>query len=233
MPRDTLPPPKSPLEGELRLKWELHFAANHFQRIFNVSLFPFIGRVVKVFSPPASAGLLFEFREGMRESFATLVDRRAFPPATLNEAIRAVVPGYRGVIPDNPGVSHRDAWWRQAAAGAAIGQSFREEGTSTGLHIAFNKTLCDVHVDRNGFVISRDGFTHWDLNGLLRHLTIDLAGDKATWAVHSAVVLDRRRRPIIQATLGPWFAVDLPSRDANDRTAVKVGIQISGTFGSR
>lgn len=233
MPGDTLPAPKSPLEPELRLKWELLFAANHFQRVFNVSLFPFIGRVVKVFTPPASAGLLFEFREGMRDSFATLVSKRAFPLKTLNEAIRAVVPGSRAVVPDDPGVEHRDRWWRQAAAGAAIGQSFREEGTNTGLHIAFSKTLCDVHVDRNGFVLNREGLTHWDLNGLLRHLTIDLAGDKAPWALGSTVLLDRKRRPVLQATIGPWFAVDLPSRDANDRTAVKVGIQISGTFGSR
>lgn len=222
--------PTGPMEPELRLRWEVQFAAKHFQRVFNLSLFPFVGRVVKVFEPPASPGLLFEFRDGMREAFAKLLDNRAFPPSTLNEAIRAVVPGARPVIPDNPGVGHRDAWWRQAAAGAAIGSSFREEGTGTSLHIAFSKALCDVHVDRSGFVVTRDGFTHWDLNGLLRHLTIDLAGDKAPWLLHTGVVLDRRQRPIVQATVGPWFAVDLPSRDANDRTAVKVGVQIVGSF---
>ena len=223
--------PTGALQSELRLRWELQFAATHFQRVFNQSLLPFIGQIVQIFTPPASPGVLFQFAEGMREPFARLLSNRAFPPATLNEAIRAVVPGSRPMIPDNPGVDHRDAWWRQAAAGAAIGSSFREEGTGTSLHIAFNKGLCDVHVDRNGFVVSQDGHTHWDLNGLLRHLTIDLAGDKVPGVLYTGVVLDRRQRPIVQATIGPWFAVDLPSRDGNDRTAVKFGVQIVGSFG--
>lgn len=223
--------PTGPMQPELRLRWEMQFAATHFQRVFNQSLYPFIGHVVQIFAPPASPGVLFQFRDGMREEFSKLLDKRAFPPKTLNEAIRAVVPGVRPVIPDNPGIDHRDAWWRQAAAGAAIGSSFREEGTGTSLHIAFNKTLCDVHVDRNGFVVNESGHTHWDLNGLLRHLTIDLAGDKAPWLLHTGVVLDRRQRPIVQATVGPWFAVDLPSRETGDRTAVKVGVQITGSFG--
>jgi hypothetical protein len=219
------------LQAELRLRWEYQFAATHFQRVFNQSLPPFVGSIVEIFTPPASPGVLFQFREGMREPFARLLSNRAFPPATLNEAIRAVVPGARPVVPDNPGVDHHDAWWRQAAAGAALGSSFREEGTGTSLHIAFNKGLCDVHVDRNGFVVSREGHTHWDLNGLLRHLTIDLAGDKAPGLLYTGVVLDRRQRPIVQATVGPWFAVDLPSRDGVDRTAVTVGVQIVGSFG--
>ena len=73
--------------------------------------------------------------------------------------------------------------------------------------------------------------THWDLKGLLRHLTIDLAVDKFPGLSNTGVVLDRRQRPIMQATVGPWFAVDLPSRDGNDRTAVKFGVQIVGSFG--
>ena len=215
---------------ELRTRWEVGNTAREFQRLFHVGLLGFVGRVVKVFSPPQSTGLLFEFGPGMRDSFAKLVDQRAFPPATLDEALRAKSPSSGAVTPDNPGVVNRDAWWRKVAAGAAIGASFREEGTLTSVHIAFNDILCDVHVDRNGFVITEGGFTHWNLNGLLRHLTVDLAGDKLPWLLGSVTYLDRHRRPIFQATLSPWLAVDLPAKDENDRTAVKVGVMVTGKF---
>jgi hypothetical protein len=196
---------------ELRTRWEVTNAAVAFQRLFGASLLSFVGRVVTVFSPPQSPGLLFEFGPGMKDKFVKLVEK------------------HTAVTPDDPGIGDRDAWWRRAAAGAAIGASFRERGTQTSLHVAFNNTLCDVHVDRNGFVVSEGGFTHWDLNGLLRHLTIDLAGDKAPWLLGSATYL-RHGRPAAQATIGPWLAVDLPSKDTGDRTAIKLGIIISGSF---
>ena len=214
----------------LRTSWEVGETARHFQRLFNTPLLGFVGHVVKVFAPPASIGLLFEFGPGMRDKFVELVDKRAFPPAMVNQAITAKRSAPGVMIPDNPGVEHRDAWWRQAAAGAAIGASFREEGTDTSVHIAFNSTLCDVHVDRSGFVVNKEGYARWDLNNLLRHFTVDLAGDKAPWLLASMAVLDKRNRPVFQATLSPWLAVDLPSKDGPDRTAIKVGLAITGVF---
>ena len=121
------------------MSWEVGETSRHFQRLFNTSLLGFVGHVVKVFSPPASIGLLFQFGPGTRDRFVEMVDKSV-------------------MIPDNPGHQHRDAWWRHAAAGAAIGASFREEGTDTSVHIAFNSTLCDVHVDRSGFVVNREGY---------------------------------------------------------------------------
>ena len=219
---------------ELRQRWEVTEAATQFHRIFNVGLLGFVGEVETVFSPPASVGFLFKFGPGMREPFARLIDERMFPPKTLDAALRTGAPAPGKVIPDNPGLNNRDAWWRSAAAGAAIGASFREGGTQTSVHIAFNKDECDVHVDRNGFVLPvGGGNTQWDLNGLLRHMTIDLAGDKAPWALLSVGYVNSRNRPIFQATLSPWLAVDLPSRETGDRTAVKVGIAITGSFGGR
>ncbi|HEX2889777.1 hypothetical protein [Vineibacter terrae] len=213
---------------EMRMSWEVTTASAAFHRLFNQSLLGFVGRVVKVFSPPQSIGLLFEFGPGERDRFARLVDNRAFPPKTLSEALREkFVPSI--MIPDNPGPGHRDAWWRKLAAGAAIGASFREQGTDTSVHIAFNSTLCDVHVDRSGFAVTKDGYPHWDLNNVLRHLTLDLAGDKLPWVLGSVAYLGRNNRPIFQATLHPWLAVDLPSRD-NDRTAVKIGLMVTGNF---
>ncbi len=213
---------------ELRMRWEVTTAGNAFHRLFKVGLLRFVGRVVKVFSPPQSIGLLFEFGPGMREEFVRLVDGRAFPPKTLQQSLREkFTPSI--LIPDDPGPKHRDAWWRKLAAGAAIGASFREEGTDTSVHIAFNETLCDVHVDRSGFVTTKNGYPHWDLNNLLRHMTLDLAGDKLPWVLGSIAYVDKHNRPLFQATLHPWLAVDLPSRD-NDRTAVKVGLMITGNF---
>lgn len=215
---------------ELRTRWEVGETADVFKRLFNVSLLGYVGHVVKVFSPPASIGLLFEFGPGMRDAFLRLVDERAFPPKNLQQAMREkFVP--KILVPDDPGVQHRDAWWRRAAAGAAIGASFREAGTQTSMHIAIAKNHADVHVDRNGFVVKNDGYTHWDLNKLLGHLTIDLAGDKLPWVLGSVAYVNKHNRPIFQATLGPWLGVDLPSRD-NDRTAIKIGLAITGSFGS-
>ena len=216
---------------ELRQRWEVVKAGTDFQRIFHTGLLGFVGRVVEIFSPPQSVGLLFEFGPGMRDPFIKLLDATAFPPKTLDQALRATPPAApSAMIPDDPGVNNRDAWWRRLASGAAIGASFREQGTDTMLHIAFNQTLCDVHVDRNAFVVTDGGYAHWDLNGLLRHLTIDLAGDKVPWVLGSVTYVNKHNRPIFAATLGPWLAVDLPSKDGPDRTDVKVGLVLVGNF---
>lgn len=214
---------------DLRTSWEVGETARVFQRLFNVSLMNFVWHVETVFSPPASMGLLFDFAPGKRDEFLKLVDGRAFPPKTFQEAMRAqFVP--KVLVPDDPGIQHRDAWWRKAAAGAAIGASFREAGTDTSMHIAISDKQADVHVDRSGFVVNRDGYTHWDLNNLFRHLTVDLLGDKAPWAMVTVTYV-RKNRPIFQATLSPWLGVDLPSRDNElGRTAVKIGIAITGSW---
>lgn len=216
---------------DLRTSWEVGETVRVFKRLFNDSLLRFVSHVVTVFSPPASIGLLFDFAPGTRNEFLRLVDERAFPPKTLQEAMKAqFVP--KVLVPDDPGVQHRDAWWRRAAAGAAIGASFREAGTQTSMHIAIATNQADVHVDRSGFVVNQDGYTHWDLNNLLGHLTLDLAGDKLPWVLGSVAYVNRHNRPIFQATLHPWLGVDLPSKDGLDRTALKIGVAITGRFGS-
>ena len=86
-------------------------------------------------------------------------------------------------------------------------------------------------MDRNGFVVRRaDGRVHWNLNGLMRHLAVDLLADKAPWAVASVGYRDKVQRPIVQATLVPWVAVDLPSRTNLGKTDVKIGLLLQGTF---
>lgn len=213
---------------EKRTSWEVGEASRHFHRLFGVSLLQFVGRVVTVLSPPQSVGLQFEFGPKMRDEFAKLISDRAFPPKTVQEAIREkFVP--RVLIPDDPGVQHKDAWWRKIAAGAAIGASFREEGTATSLHIAFNNTLCDVHVDRSGFIVKQEGRVYWDLNNLLRHFTLDLAGDKLPWVLLSATYV-RNNKPLVEATLGPWLAVDLPSRENGGRGGITIGLVVTGNF---
>jgi hypothetical protein len=207
-------------QQDLRHRWETMQAVNSFQRLFNRSLLPFVGSIDQLFSPPQSPGFLFTFAQGMRGAFLELIDGKAFPERSGQTS---------PMTPDNPGRLHRDAWWRGAASAAAIGASFREEGTLKSLHIAISNSQCDVHVDRNGFVVTEGGFTHWDMNALLRHVTIDLAGDKLPLLV-SATVLGRGNRPVVQATLGPWFAVDLPSRENPDRIGMTAGVQIVGNW---
>ena len=214
---------------ELRTSWEAADVSTHFRRIFHEGLLGYVGRVIKLFKPPQSSGILFEFGPGMYDKFAALIDQRAFPPKDVSAALaETFVP--KVLIPDDPGPQNRDTYWRKLAAGAAIGTSFRERGTDTSVHIAFNNTLCDVHVDRNGFVVTDDGYAHWSLNNLLRHASIDLLGDKAPWVLISMTYVDRHKRPLVQATLGPWFAVDLPSKDAGDQTGVTVGVILVGRF---
>jgi len=198
---------------ELRMRWEVSEAVTQFKRLFNANLLSYVGRVVRIFSPPQSVGFLFEFGPGGYDAFSELVRNST------------------AVTPDDPGVGAVDGWWREAAAGAAIGASFRERGKDTSVHISFNKTLCDVHVDRNGFVVSEGGHEHWDVNGLLRHLTFDLAGDKAPWLLPSVTYLDKHNHPAFNATLGPWIAVDLPSKDAVNSPGITIGIGIVGNWG--
>lgn len=214
---------------ELRTSWEAADASQHFKRLFNENLLSYVGRVVKLFKPPQSPGLLFEFGPGMHDKFAKLIDERAFPPKTPGVSLaERFTP--KILVPDDPGPGHKDTYWRKLAAGAAIGASFRERGTGTSVHVAFNKTLCDVHVDRNGFVVTDDGYAHWSLNNLLRHASIDLLGDKAPWVMLSMTYVDRHKRPLVQATLGPWLAVDLPSKDGLDQTGVTLGVIVTGRF---
>jgi hypothetical protein len=217
---------------ELRTMWEVGEASRVFKSLFNQVLLDYVLRVDTVFSPPASIGLLFDFAPGKRDEFLRLIDERAFPPKTLQEAMTAqFVP--KIMVPDNPGVQHRDAWWRQAAAGAAIGASFRQSGTNTSMHIAISAKQADVHVDRSAFIVNQDGYTHWDLNKLLGHFALDLAGDKLPWVLPSVAYVNKRNRPIFQATLGPWIGVDLPSKENGlDHTAIRIGLVITGRFQS-
>lgn len=81
------------------------------------------------------------------------------------------------------------------------------------------------------FGFGRTSKSHRDLNKLLAHFTVDLAGDKAPWLLGSAAYVNRYNRPIFQATLSPWIGVDLPSqKNGLDRTAVKVGLAITGSY---
>ncbi|MGH9660791.1 MAG: hypothetical protein ACRD96_19745, partial [Bryobacteraceae bacterium] len=61
-------------------------------------------------------------------------------------------------------------------------------------------------------------------------LTVDLAGDKAPWLMVSAGWVDNDSRPIIQATLSPWLAVDLPSRENDGKKEIKIGFMLGGRF---
>ena len=71
----------------LRSSWEVGETARHFQRLFNTPLLGFVGHVVKVFSPPASIGLLFEFGPGMRDKFVELV---SLETARTTEILKSV-----------------------------------------------------------------------------------------------------------------------------------------------
>jgi len=135
------------------------------------------------------------------------------------------------LIPDDQG--RKDPNWvaRRQAARNGLGISFRQEGIGSSLHVAYDETDCDVHVDRNGFVVRRaNGKVHWDLNGLLRHLTVDLIPDRAPWAAASIGYRDKQQRPLMKATISPWVAVDLPSRENEGQVELKIGVLFKGTF---
>lgn len=46
----------------------------------------------------------------------------------------------------------------------------------------------------------------------------------------SGGVLNQNRQPVIEATLSPWLAIDLPSRENDGKREIKFGILISGKF---
>ncbi len=205
-------------------------AARLFQALLRTSLWPFVGKIKEVFGPPRSVGLHFEFARGKRDEFVRLVD-----PESISKKVSLVMrkkeKAKSPLIPDNPKRKDANWAWRRLAALNGLGTSFRQEGLGNSLHVAYNRTACDVHVDRNGFVVRRaDGRVHWNLNGLLRHLTVDLIPDKAPWAVASVGYRDKDQRPIFQATLAPWVAVDLPSRTNRGKTDIKIGLMFQGTF---
>ena len=102
--------PTGPMQPELRLRWEVQFAATHFQRVFNQSLYPFVGHVVQVFEPPASPASCFSSATACARNSRSCWISGLSRPETLNEAIRAVVPGaspssptIRGSITAMPG----------------------------------------------------------------------------------------------------------------------------------
>jgi hypothetical protein len=204
-------------------------AARMFQTLLRTSLRPFVGEIKEVFGPPKSVGLHFEFAPGKRDEFVRTVDPEALAK-TMSLAMRPEAPK-SPLIPDDQG--RKDANWvaRRQAARNGLGISFRQEGIGSSLHVAYDETDCDVHVDRNGFVIRRaNGKVHWDLNGLLRHLTVDLIPDRAPWAAASIGYRDKQQRPLMKATISPWVAVDLPSRENEGQVELKIGVLFKGTF---
>jgi len=217
-------------QDQLRNRWEVGYADLVFKALLGVGLLPYVGSIREVFGPPRSTGLLFDFADGTRTDFIRRIDPRMAPPKTLSLAMRQK-PAEPALVPDNSLPDDPYARWRNGAAANGIGASFRQPDTGTSLHVAFNQGSCDVHVDRNGFVIrDADGKVTWDLNGLLRHLTVDLAGDKVPWLMASAGWVDDDDRPIIQATAAPWLAVDLPSQETGGKTVIKIGVMIGGRF---
>lgn len=216
-------------QAELLDRWEVDHVDSVFTRLIGSSFKPFIETISEVFSPPRSTGLHFYFKNGTREKFVNMVYGAAFPPpAVTSLSMRSKK--NQTMVPDNPSPNPA-ATWRNIAAAKGIGTSFREPGTGLSLHVAFNKASCDVHVDRNGFIIKdANGNVYWDLNGLLRHFTVDLLSDAAPWMLVSGGVLDNNRRPILEATLSPWTAVDLPSKENGGRFEIKIGILIGGKF---
>ena len=216
-------------QADLLDRWEVDYVDSVFTRLVGSSLKPFIETISEVFSPPRSTGFHFYFKNGMRQAFVNMVYSKAFgPPAVKSLAMRSRAD--TTLVPDNPSPDP-SATWRNIAAAKGIGTSFREPGTGLSLHVAFNKASCDVHVDRNGFVIrDESGNVYWDLNGLLRHFTVDLLSDAAPWLLVSGGVLDNNRRPILEATLSPWTAVDLPSRENGGKFEIKIGVLIGGKF---
>jgi hypothetical protein len=217
-------------QEQLRNRWEVGYADLVFKALIGVDLLPYVGRIQKVFGPPQSAGLFFEFADGMRADFVRRIDPRMAPPKKLSMAMRQK-PAEAALVPDNSLPDDPYGRWRNAAAMNGIGASFRQADTGTSLHVAFNRVSCDVHVDRNGFVMKdENGRVTWDLNGVLRHLTIDLAGDHAPWLMVSAGWVDSDNIPIIQATAAPWLTIDLPSKENGGQWEMKLGYMVSGRF---
>lgn len=216
-------------QEDLLNSWPVTYADTVFMAMMGTSLLPFIGTISEVFSPPRSAGLHFYFADGMRDAFIRLINSKSVQPKALT-SMSMRPRSSNPMVPDNP-AADPSAAWRSIAAANGIGTSFRQADTGTSLHVAYNRASCDVHIDRNGFVIrDANGNVYWDLNGLLRHVTVDLLGDKAPWLLVSGGVLDAEKRPIFQATLSPWTAVDLPSKENGGRIELKIGLMIGGKF---
>ena len=221
---------KDRTQEELRALPYTKDAASSFQSVLGADLWPFIGKINKVFAPPKSVGLEFEFAAGTRDAFVRLVDPNSMPKKITSLAMRNEK-SKSPLIPDDPGPNVVNGPIRKIAARNGLGLSFRQEGLGLSLHVAYNKSDCDIHVDRNGFVIRRpDGSVHWDLNGLLRHLTVDLIPDKAPALLGAFGYRDKNQHPVVQGTIAPWLAVDLPSRENDGKTDVKIGVMIQGTF---
>lgn len=204
-------------------------AARLFQAMLKQSLWPFVGRILEVFAPPKSVGMHFEFAKGTRDKFVRLVNPTALPKKMSMAMRKPKSP----LIPDDPGPNVVNRSFRKLAASNGLGVSFRQEGLKNSLHVAYNykKSECDVHVDRNGFVVKHpDGSVQWDLNAVLRHLTVDLIPDKAPWLTGAVTHRDKKGRADFKATVAPWLVVDLPSEKNGGKTDVKVGVQIQGRF---
>lgn len=216
-------------QDQLRDRWELDQAAYVFKALLGESLLTYIGTIDMIGTPPKSIGVEFHFARGTQERFSNLIKAHILPsPAVKSLTMRK--PQDADLVPDGPEMDPSRNW-RNLAAKNAIGASFRQSDTGRSLHIAFNQNSCDVHVDRMGFVMKdSDGNVSWDLQGLLRHLTTDLAGDKVPWLMASAGIVDSKGGTVIQATLAPWFVVDLPSKDNGGKWEAKIGYMISGQF---
>lgn len=76
------------------------------------------------------------------------------------------------------------------------------------------------------------GRVTWDHNGILRHMMIDLASDfrdKVPLPLVSMGVTGAENRPILTATLAPWLAVDLPSKENDNKWSMTIGMALGGT----
>jgi len=216
-------------QEELRKRWEVDRVDSVFRSFMGESFVPYIETISEIFTPPRSTGVHFYFARNMRERFVNLMYSKAFPPGPITSLSMRKKPVNTPMVPDKP--NDASATWRNIAAAKGIGTSFRSADTGLSLHVAFNKASCDIHVDRNGYIIKdANGNVYWDLNGLLRHFTVDLLSDGLPWIMVSGGVLNKNRQPVIEATLSPWLAVDLPSRENDGKREIKFGILIGGKF---
>jgi hypothetical protein len=214
-------------QEELRKRWEVDYVDSAFKGFMDESFVPYIETISEIFTPPRSIGVHFYFAKGTRARFVDLMYSKAFPPGPVTTLSMRKRP--TPMVPDKP--NDASATWRNIAAAKGIGTSFRSADTGLSLHVAFNTASCDIHVDRNGFIMkAADGRVYWDLNGLLRHFTVDLLSDGLPWIMVSGGVLNKNRQPVIEATLSPWLAVDLPSKENDGKFELKFGILIGGKF---
>lgn len=219
-------------QEELKKKFRGSRADRVFSAIMGKDLMSYVGAINTIFTPPKSEGIFFVFAENKQIEFANLIDPSRgsgkIGPTTF------LKPRHSPLVPDSPKGSNPAQMWRNMASLKGIGASYRQAGIGSSLHIAFNKTTCDVHVDRAGF-IRKDamGRVTWDHNGMLRHLMIDLASDyrdEIALPLVSMGINDNNHNPILSATIAPWLAVDLPSRENENKGSISFGLGVSGTF---